>query len=67
MIHLSRFKEHQLIAREIVEKAWRVVKEKWESFDLDFSPESHLFKRRLDKSKIQNIPFTTKSSTYAVC
>ena len=31
----------------MLKKAWRVVKEKWESFDIDFSPESHLFKRRL--------------------
>lgn len=53
MIHLSRLKEHQLIAREIVEKAWKIVKENWECFDLDSSPESHLFKRRLANQKFR--------------
>jgi len=46
MVHLSRLKDHQLIAREIVEKAWKVVKEKWMGFDLDSSSEFDLFKKR---------------------
>lgn len=53
MIHLSRLKEHQLIAREIVEKAWREVKDEWGSFDLDTSPEEHLFKRRWTNQKFR--------------
>jgi len=53
MIHLSRLKEHQLIAREIVEKAWKLVKAEWGDFDLDSSSESHLFKRRWANQKFR--------------
>jgi len=46
MIHLSRLVEHQLLARRIVEIAWNHMKQEWESFDIDSSPDNHIFKER---------------------
>ena len=45
MIHLSRFNDHQIISREIVDIAWNKVTEAWDEFDINSSSPTHIFKK----------------------
>lgn len=53
MIHLSLHNDHQMLARKIVEKAWKIVEDYWMDFDINDSTNENPFNIRWLEQKFR--------------